>query len=500
MLSHNVLDHFGIVLAVGMRAKTAKRAERFRTAVVAVTVPPASYRQAHEAAHAVAGIWNSAVAYVRTQWDAGNHNVDVWETKKFLATLPAAQRPVHAHTYQEVAFDLFDAIETARTNRTKGIPTRSPWRTKNYRPITFTRGFGWRVSARNGVDMLRLSFGRGRPPIWLPLPEIVDPPTGRHVSHHQWGEIKLCWDRDGRRWSLHIAVPTTLAPQLDASRVCAIDEGIINPVTLAAYATDSTDTQPIIDVTVVNGRELRAVKRDRNKAVGQISRKQSRCSSGSRRHRKLTAAAKKHRNRANRRLRDARHQISHDVVEFAVDHNTGTVTAGDVRGIERNTNRKRRASRSTRQQLSQWDRGTLEALTAHKLGLKEIGHIDESYSSQTCPACLTRNRPSGRRYRCRNSECGFTCHRDAVGAINILMRIIYGEFRRIDPHTTIRITYLRAVPRWNSRQRELHGKRARSNAQNRASISGITTDGVAGAIHCSSTTNTLLASHQGAVA
>lgn len=94
------------------------------------------------------------------------------------------------------------------------------------------------------------------------------------------------------------------------------------------------------------------------------------------------------------------------------------MTAGDVRGVERDTRARRRASRSTRQQLSQWDRGAHEALIGWKTGV-DLGHISEAHSSRTCPACLTRNRLSGRRYRCR--ECGFACHRDAVGAINILM-------------------------------------------------------------------------------
>ncbi|MHB8190960.1 MAG: zinc ribbon domain-containing protein [Ferrimicrobium sp.] len=46
-------------------------------------------------------------------------------------------------------------------------------------------------------------------------------------------------------------------------------------------------------------------------------------------------------------------------------------------------------------------------------------YLNESYSSQTCPGCLTRYRPSSRHYRCKNPVCGFSCHRDALGAINI---------------------------------------------------------------------------------
>ena len=33
-----------------------------------------------------------------------------------------------------------------------------------------------------------------------------------------------------------------------------------------------------------------------------------------------------------------------------------------------------------------------------------------------------------------------------MGAINILMRTRHGAYTRIDPHSTIRVTYLRATP------------------------------------------------------
>ena len=102
-------------------------------------------------------------------------------------------------------------------------------------------------------------------------------------------------------------------------------------------------------------------------------------------------------------------------------------------------------------------------------------HLDESGSTKTCPACKTRNRPTGRDYRCKNPDCGFACHRDAVGAINILQKAIHGAYVPIGPDTTIRVTYLRAVERWSKDQRNAHQKvqrrkaRALSSAQNRAS-------------------------------
>ena len=54
----------------------------------------------------------------------------------------------------------------------------------------------------------------------------------------------------------------------------------------------------------------------------------------------------------------------------------------------------------------------------------DVKHVNESYTSQTCPACGNRYKPSGRNYRC--SECGFKYHRDGVGAVNIYKKYTVG--------------------------------------------------------------------------
>lgn len=442
--------------------KSESRSEYWRTSIVPITLTSVQNRAAHAAAHSVAGVWNHAVDWVRGEWDSGNYQVSVYDCKKYLYTLPNEVRPVHSHSTAAVAFELFDAIKTYRENKKQNVRgVHAPWRHKNYRPITFTRNFGWRVN-RDG--RLMLSFGRGRSPVTLPVPVVTDPLSGESISAVLWGEIQLCWDRDARRWSLHVAVPTVSPVMLDPSRVVAIDEGIINSMTLAARQVDGS-----FDVAVINGREARSVKRLRNKSVGQLQRKLSRTQDGSRRHRKLRLAKKKVQARSNAQLRDFNHQVARKAANFAQAHDTGRIVVGDVRGIEQRTRQRRKKNPSTRQQLSQWERGTQEQLLAHKTGVK-LTHIDESYSSQTCPACLARNRPSGRRYRCR--VCTFICHRDAVGAINIWLKASFGMYVPIDPNTQIRVTYLRAVRRF------VPTYKTRGSALNRAAISEAGCDAV----------------------
>jgi putative transposase len=75
--------------------------------------------------------------------------------------------------------------------------------------------------------------------------------------------------------------------------ISAIDEKIINPMALATWVDDKT-----IDVTIINGREARAIKRQRNKVIGKLQHKISNCKisqrkPGSKKYRRLVTAKRK---------------------------------------------------------------------------------------------------------------------------------------------------------------------------------------------------------------
>ncbi len=440
----------------------ASRSAEYRTTIVPVTLTGASYRLAHDSCHRAALLWNQAVNWVHGEWKA-KRSPNKYDIQGFLNSIPRQDRPLHAHTTETIAHDLSEALTTARTNSKKGMKVRSPWRKKNYRPLSFSKNSGWRISK----GQLHLSLGRGRPRIDLSIPTVLDSATGEEVDPGLWGEIQLCWDRDKRHFSLHIPYETLREVSV-GDAFSAIDEGIINSMGLATWVDDKT-----IDVTIINGREARAIKRQRNKAVGQLQHKISRCKIGSKKHKRLVAAKKKTNSKAKLSLRDFDHQVSNKAANHVIGHNTARLIVGDVRGIEKETKSKRRMGRHGRQQLSQWSRGRQERYLKDKTGL-DLDFLNESGSTKTCPACLTRNRPSGRYYRCKNPICGFNCHRDAVGAINILQKALCGEYTPIGPDIKVRVTYLRAVERWSLDQREAHRKvqcrkaRALSSAQNRA--------------------------------
>ncbi|MFE5406137.1 zinc ribbon domain-containing protein [Streptomyces sp. NPDC056580] len=475
-----------------------------RTAIVPVWLNRADHLRVHAACHAAAGLWNRSVVWLRGQWEAGE-TPGKEDVRRFVTSLPAEDRPFHAHTAQAVAYDLWDAVATSRANRALRLNARAPWREKKYRPLSFTAGFGWRVTPEG---RLALSFGRGRGRIVLSLPEVTSR-SGHPVPPKNWGEIRLCWDRNARSWSLHISysAPGEVLPAPAEGRptvTIAIDEGIINPMTLAAKMPDGR-----VQVKVLNGRQGRSAKRYRNKVVARLTSRMSRCKNGSRKHRRLVAAKKKVEAKTERRLHDFDHQVSAKAEKFTREvHATWTehhkkesgpdtvvgvrLVAGDVRGIEKNTNKKRRASRSTRQQLSQWSRGRQEDYLQYKTGLK-LEHINEAHSSQTCPECNTRTKVRGREYICKNTRCGFRCHRDAVGGVNILTLADNDGTYVPDPDLRVEVTYRRSQTSWSPLQRSLHAyhqqvlarsgaqacREERRSAQNRATRTRTTVSGVA---------------------
>jgi putative transposase len=438
-----------------------------RTAVIPISLSGGDYRIAHDAAHTAANLYNQAVDWVHAEWEAGR-SPNKYDIRAFLTSIPLKDRPLHAHTTESIAYDLYEAIKTSRTNRKNGMKVRAPWRKKNYRPLSFSKGYGWKVKN----DRLNLSLGRGRPGVSLPLPVVHDSDTGDSVPPEMWGEIQLCWNIDARRWSLHIPYDTE-RQQACGKNVTAVDEGIINPMALATWVDEKT-----INVTIINGREGRAIKRLRNKSVGALQHKLNKAKVGSKHHRRLMLAKKKIKAKANKALRDFDHQVARKAANHVIAHNSGRLVYGDVRGIEQRTKQRHSANRHQRQNLSQWSRGRQERYTNEKTGL-EGEHLDEAGSTKTCPVCEARNRPTGRNYRCKNPDCGFVCHRDAVGVINILQKTIHGTYVPIGPDVNIRVTYLRAVERWSKNQRKAHRKverrkaKARSSAQNRASSGGI---------------------------
>lgn len=426
--------------------------ETWRVAVIPVRLSGADHRKAHEACHKAALLWNFLLAEMRAYWDEhGSDPSDKELRHRLYEKRPDLRDGLHAHTIQGVLDGMNDAVATYRENRRQGnMDVHAPHRAKNYRPLDFTSGYGWRPT--NDGERVALSFGRNHRRILVRMPNISDPKTNAPVPVERWGAMRLCWDRNKRQWSLHVSVPTSRPPQGNPNNIAAIDEGVINPMAVAVETDDA------YEILVVNGRHARAVKHYRNTRIASLQERLARCVKESKRWCKLDAKRRRIEAEAADALRNADHQTTRKVADFLQEHDAGRIVAGDVRGIEQNTrkNETRRVGnrKDQRRRLSQWSRGRQESLLSHKTGMP-VEHIDESWSSKTCPACQTRNHPNGRGYHCRN--CGFTCNRDAVGAINILIRAKNGSYQPMDTNKKVHVKYLRATPIFQPEERREHG-------------------------------------------
>ena len=114
-------------------------------------------------------------------------------------------------------------------------------------------------------------------------------------------------------------------------------------------------------------------------------------------------------------MRDQDHKISREIVNFAIQNNVKVIKLEKLTNIRSTT----RTSRKNSKSLQTWSFYRLEKFIEYKVALAGIlvEYVDPRYTSQSCPHCGKRNKARGRTYRC---SCGYRCHRDLVGARNIL--------------------------------------------------------------------------------
>ena len=155
--------------------------ETWRVAVIPVRLSGADHRKAHEACHKAALLWNFLLAEMRAYWDEhGSDPSDKELRHRLYEKRPDLRDGLHAHTIQGVLDGMNDAVATYRENRRQGnMDVHAPHRAKNYRPLDFTSGYGWRPT--NDGERVALSLGRNHRRILVPMPNISDPKTNAPV-------------------------------------------------------------------------------------------------------------------------------------------------------------------------------------------------------------------------------------------------------------------------------------------------------------------------------
>lgn len=197
--------------------------------------------------------------------------------------------------------------------------------------------------------------------------------------------------------------------QIQSNNHASIDLGEIHAIT----SIDSCG-----NAIIITGRKLRAIKFLRNKQQAELRKKISKTKSNSKQNLKYRKALKNLAIETDKKILDAIHKISKLYTDYCIENNISTVYYGDLDSATRNTKKRLRGTKVS-QKLAQWNYGELVLQLNNKLsryGIQMV-KVKEYYTSQTCPSCETRNKPTNRRYLC---NCGYEQHRDIVGSINIL--------------------------------------------------------------------------------
>jgi putative transposase len=317
-----------------------------------------------------------------------------WPGKVELQQATKGQVALHSQSIQMVCHAFLANVETAKKLR-KEHPSRKaryPWRDKTFYPIL------WPEQAVKYEDgKLTLPMGRGRESVTLS----IDLPKAP-------GSCRIVWN-DG--FELHVSQEQEVLEATGEAKA-TVDLGQIH------QAAVTTSTGKAI---VISGRGIRAEKRLRNKSLGEIASKRSKCRKGSRRWKKLSRARAKVTARSERRCRDLQHKGTTKVIAFCREEGVGTLFAGNPDGVQR-----RDCGRKQNQRMSQWEFGRdLNYLKykSQKFGIEFFTGSERGTSSQ-CPQCGNKQKVSGRHWQCR--KCEFAGHRDIVGSVN-MHKLAFGE-------------------------------------------------------------------------
>jgi len=312
-----------------------------------------------------------------------------WPGRNELQRATKGRFALHSQSLQMVVHAFLANIDTTRQLRHTHpqMQMRYPYKEKQFYPVM------WPEQGR-----VVLPMGRGRKSLVLPL----DLPENS-------GACTLVWNNG---YELHVCVEIEQQETAPGDKHATVDLGEIH---LAAATTNTGKAM------IVTGRGIRSLKRQRTMQIRTITKKQARCTKYSRRWKKLQHAKNKQCKRAERRIRNQRHQATRKVINFCVKHEVGTLFIGNPHGV-----RNRKSGRHHNQRMSLWEYGKDIDYLTHK---SKQAHMvcftgSERGTSSQCPTCGHKHKPKNRQWTC--TKCGFKGHRDLVGSIN-MHKLAFGE-------------------------------------------------------------------------
>ena len=360
--------------------------------------------------------WNNIVTMSKAYYAAGNG----WIAKGELQKCLKGEYRLHSQTVQALTDRYCSNRQTAAANRRLGLETQYPWREKRFVTVPFKQ----MAIRRSPTGTLELTLCAG---------ERFDTGLGFPDGVHT---CELLW-RAGRYFLSVIAEYPETAPVANG-QIAGVDIGEIHPVALC-----TEDGSGLI----VSGREVRSVKRHRNKELGKLSRALSRCKQGSRRWKKLRRARGWVRSKTDHQVQNLLHQATRKAIDWCAARNVEELVIGNPSGVERNTNMQKRLGRKARQKITQMETGRIKQYLGYKARERGIATclVGEQGTSRDCPVCGRANRPAGRYYQC---VCGFTSHRDGKAAF-MMIRQKYCTLRMPERFS---FEHKQAIPTYRKRQ------------------------------------------------
>lgn len=313
-------------------------------------------------------------------------------------------QPLHSQSIQAVRKLYFKSwISYSVLKKNGGIEKpKPPYKKKNYMTTRWLKSAITFVESSKTGKRLLLSMGAGRPKLEIPLPSNFNMSKSEHIA-----TIDLVYNYG--QWELHFTYKFEIKVIENRDGVIGVDIGEIHPM----VSHDGTDTR------IFNGRYIRSLYRLRNKVLSDFSQAISRCKLHSKRWWRLTRRKWKRIRKIDNQIKDALQKHTTKFLKYCAAKGIGTIVLGDLTGIRKRVNYGKRVN----QKLHQWPFGKITELITYKaktFGIK-VKLINEAYTSQTCPQCGNKNKPTNRNYSCK---CGFKYHRDGVGAINIRQKYL----------------------------------------------------------------------------
>jgi putative transposase len=305
---------------------------------------------------------------------------------------------LHAHTADACVQAFFASLKSWRARRKTDPDAHPPRRRRSYFRIEYKS-----TAIRHKDDKLILSNGKAHAPLVLEWPW----ETPKTVVIHWTGE----------QYEALATYQVKAQAHPLGEKVAGIDLGEIH----AAVSHDGTETH------ILNGHLLRSKRQYQNKLKAKLSSMIDGKKKGSRRRKRLVQSKQKQLKKLKTQVKDIEHKQTTQLISTLHQAGVQTVVIGDVRDIRHDLD----VGSKNNQKLHQWSHGNIRHMLTYKAqryGM-DVALQEEAYSSRTCPKCGHRRKSKvqGRVFRCTNKRCGWTWHRDGVGAYNI-RRKYRGEF------------------------------------------------------------------------